>query len=245
MTIKNTPLTDPLKTTILDKARSCFPPVNVEIFAERGRTEVIVRIEIPPGDFKPYCTHGGTYKIRGDGANAAIKPPALLQMFLEREGSQFLARFSEATRELEGNVLTLKNNVEAALQGLYEDVRQMDEKIEFGLNEVVDQATQAVSEAEESTNAAQSIDDRLGHLEGVMLTVRSQAELLLQHHGLEDPRVTEIKKRVFPEIEKLWEEQPRRRRSTYLKFLRKRFSLLNPDYLAQLYDQKVAEQSTK
>ena len=60
----------------------------------------IYRISIPSGPDKPYCTSGGTYKIRGDGRNLQTQPNELLNIFLDSHGRQFLQRFQDATSDL-------------------------------------------------------------------------------------------------------------------------------------------------
>jgi hypothetical protein len=241
MTIKNTPLSDRLKGSILDKARSCFPPVAVEVIAEKCLAGEIARVEVASGDFKPYCTHGGTYKIRGDGANDAIKPPALLQMFLEREGSTFLTRFTEATRQLQVNVLEMKENIEANINDVFKDVQWLDEKIDQQFEHVQDRVSEAAAEAEASSEASQSLDRRLDEIQSVIDLIDDQADLLLKYHGIEHPHVTRTKNRLFTAIEMLWRTEPGLNRLKYLRLLRKFFPGLEASYIRGQYDQKAAE----
>ena len=59
LVIKDTSLTDELKNKILGKANSCSPPITVDMFEEKVKSGRFVRIEVPSGEFKPYCTSGG------------------------------------------------------------------------------------------------------------------------------------------------------------------------------------------
>jgi hypothetical protein len=85
---------------ILAKSNQCVPPVPVSIFVENGSEKPFYRIEIPSGPHKPYCTSGGTYKIRGDGRNEMLYPAQLLALFLETEGGEFVRWFQQMTSRL-------------------------------------------------------------------------------------------------------------------------------------------------
>jgi len=91
---------DKEKLKIINKAQSCIPPIDVSIFEETVYGKSVYRIHIPAGEDKPYCTGGGTYKIRGDARTNPLTPSRLLDLFLEKEGDRFITRFKEATQEL-------------------------------------------------------------------------------------------------------------------------------------------------
>lgn len=95
---------DEEKLTILSKAESCIPPIDIEIIIENSNDMPFYRIEIPSGKDKPYCTSRGTYKIRGNGRNNALLPDRLLQIFTQSEGKTFLKRFEKVTEGLENNM---------------------------------------------------------------------------------------------------------------------------------------------
>lgn len=94
------PVGDKERLFILSKSESCVPPVEVNIVIENYARKPFYRIEIPSGKEKPYCTAGGTYKIRGDGRTNTLLPGRLLSLFLEKQSEVFLDRFREATKEL-------------------------------------------------------------------------------------------------------------------------------------------------
>lgn len=85
---------------ILSKSESCVPPVELNIIIENYARRPFYRIEIPSGKEKPYCTAGGTYKIRGDGRTNTLLPGRLLSLFIEKQSEIFFNRFREATKEL-------------------------------------------------------------------------------------------------------------------------------------------------
>ena len=94
------PVGDKEKLKIINKAESCIPPIDVDVYEERVYGKSVYRIHIPAGVDKPYCTSGGTYKIRGDARTNPLTPSRLLNLFLEKEGDRFINRFKEATQEL-------------------------------------------------------------------------------------------------------------------------------------------------
>ena len=94
------PIGDKEKLKILSKVNSCIPDISVEIFVENLGSKPFFRIEIPSGEDKPYCTSGGTYKIRGDGITQNLNPTQLLNLFVTKESERFLKHYREATNEL-------------------------------------------------------------------------------------------------------------------------------------------------
>ena len=69
---------DNARLVIVNKATDCFPTVELAIFVENVAKKPILRIEIPPGHYKPYCTQRGEYCIRSDARVRALFPDELL-----------------------------------------------------------------------------------------------------------------------------------------------------------------------
>lgn len=92
---------DKAKLTLLNRAATCVPPVELELFVENLGDTPFFRVEIPSGRHKPYCTGGGTYKIRGNARTNTLTPSRLLNLFMESESQRFLQRFTAATQQLE------------------------------------------------------------------------------------------------------------------------------------------------
>ncbi len=95
---------DQERLSIISRAENCIPRIEIDVFTENLGDAPFFRIEIPSGPQKPYCTSGGTYKIRGDGANKPLTPRRLLGLFLDSESEEFLGRFRKATEELEAQM---------------------------------------------------------------------------------------------------------------------------------------------
>lgn len=144
-----TKINDGLKLSILDKAQSCRPAVNVEICIEQVDSMDIYKIYIPSGTSKPYCTDSGIYKTRGDVRNQALYPTELLDLFMEQEKNKFISNFRESTKDLEEMLRETK-------RGMLEEIKNMETSIEKSLDGIYSSA----SNAEDNTSSIDStIDD--------------------------------------------------------------------------------------
>ncbi|MFO7626811.1 MAG: ATP-binding protein [Candidatus Fermentibacteraceae bacterium] len=122
---------DKAKLNILGKAESCVPPVEVRVILEnRDGEKPFLRVEIPPGRNRPYCTSGGTYKVRGDARNEALTPDKLLALFLETENSRFVNRFREAASDLEDSILEVKKKLVDEMGDIYRQVDSLRASLE-------------------------------------------------------------------------------------------------------------------
>ncbi|RJE47811.1 MULTISPECIES: ATP-binding protein [unclassified Dehalobacter] len=128
------PVGDKERLFILSKAESCVPPVEVAIIIENYARKPIYRIEIPSGKEKPYCTAGGTYKIRGDGRTNTLLPGRLLTLYIEKQSETFFNRFREATKELGKDIMASDTMLQNALNELRRKVLQIESAIESNKN---------------------------------------------------------------------------------------------------------------
>lgn len=115
------------KRSIISKATSCRPKIHVEITAENTAHKPIYRIDIPSGPDKPYCTEGGTYKIRRDGAKQALDPTALKGMILELESNVFISRFKHVAEDILSALTQTENNLDRKLAFLEQLVVEAEE----------------------------------------------------------------------------------------------------------------------
>lgn len=118
------PIGDKDKLKILSKVNSCIPEISAEIFVENLNSKPFFRLEIPAGEDKPYCTSGGTYKIRGDGITQNLNPTQLLNIFITKESDRFLKHFREAT-----NVLGLVKDLDEKIYKMDHDIFEMRKAI--------------------------------------------------------------------------------------------------------------------
>ncbi|MEA3265421.1 MAG: ATP-binding protein [Candidatus Fermentibacteria bacterium] len=118
---------DRAKLSILGKAGSCVPPVELFVIVENTEgKKPFLRVSIPSGAKKPYSTSGGTYKIRGDARNNPLTPDLLLALFMDTENAQFINRFSQATQELESSLHELKSRLLTEMEEIYTHVDKLD-----------------------------------------------------------------------------------------------------------------------
>lgn len=137
-------ISDRVKRTILNKAYSCNPKVEINIVAEGSKSKkTIYRIDIPSGDGKPYCTAGGTYKVRKDGQNIGIDPEMMETMIFRREEKKFLDRFKAAGEEI------------------LETLRQLGSELDERISRVESMAEDAATSAQDAVAAAEEISGEL------------------------------------------------------------------------------------
>ena len=102
---------DTQKLTLINKAASCLPAVEIEVYFENLDDAPFIRVEIPPSSHRPHCTASGTYKIREDGRNKALNPREMLAIFIEKEETRFLSRFTNATQHLQMAIKDLRQDI--------------------------------------------------------------------------------------------------------------------------------------
>lgn len=186
------------KMAIISRAESCVPPVDIELFIENSSQNPFYRIEIPSGDLKPYCTSGGTYKIRGDGLTQALLPGRLLYMFVEIESREFINRFRDATKGLEEELNNTKSRIIEEMKTLLGTIDVMEQRIESSLGEIFGSAVNAQELSDEavalSDIAAGGIEDVNAKLDQFdnncyfyFNDIEMKLDELLKHYGIEDP----------------------------------------------------------
>ncbi len=156
-------VSDKHKLNIINKALSCFPPVEIEVIVENTAAQAFYRIEIPSSPFKPHCTARGTYKIRENGRNKAIEPQQLLSIFLSMETGRFLERFKGATEELESKLIHTfelvndqKDMLSDNLLSLDKHVDEIKQSLNNKLMEIFGKAITANLNAEEALDFSEN-----------------------------------------------------------------------------------------
>jgi hypothetical protein len=194
------PVGDEEKLKILSKSNQCVPPVQVVIFLENSADKPFYRIEIPSGPHKPYCTQGGTYKIRGDGRKETLFPPQLLALFLDTEGGVFFRRFQQATTSLEAAVMATKERITTELKELSQSVQYTESNILESLQGIDATASAAQDNADEAKaysedamhiiDAVHSMVEDLASGDPELGAVSQKLDALLERFGIEDPEIT-------------------------------------------------------
>jgi predicted HTH transcriptional regulator len=161
---------DETKLSFINKAMSCRPPIDIEIFVENISSNSIYRIEIPSGKYKPYCTSKGEYLIRSDGRNTAITQDKLLDIFLEKQGQVFIERFKAATRELSDQLQSTKKDLSELnteiqhirqsftdeIKNITDNIDSFSKSVESNLKNIFDASASANSLSDEAMNFSEN-----------------------------------------------------------------------------------------
>lgn len=173
---------DKERVGIVSRAHGCFPPIDIEVFIENLQSKrPFLRIEVAPGRDKPYCSSGGTYKIRGDGRNLPLVPSQLLQMFLENQSRDFVERFRQATTILDQKLVHLirqANSLDNTLLGLEDGV------------------SDAQSNSEEALTNTQVAEESLDELLGSTRAMHEKLDALLEKFEIENPETERIRAEI-------------------------------------------------
>jgi hypothetical protein len=174
---------DDARLQVLSKALSCSPAIEIELYIENLSSTPFLRVEIPSESHKPYATSSGTYKIREDSRNNPLMPEALLKMFLEREGSEFRARFTEATAALQSRMqeaLSAVNGLEQAVSAKIEEIGSSLGWAEYRAGDAADTIESVQSQV---ARLAHEVGDQTKRLRAIAVTtgakdpVKKAAEL--------------------------------------------------------------------
>ncbi|WP_254262327.1 AlbA family DNA-binding domain-containing protein [Marinobacterium weihaiense] len=128
---------DKARLMLVNKSTGCIPNVEIQIFTENlSQARPILRVEIAPGQHKPYCTQRGEYAVRTDGRNRALLPEELLAIFMEREGEQFLSRFRDAVHQLEHQLGSVSHALSEGMLGVSERLYELDHQLQRTLGRI-------------------------------------------------------------------------------------------------------------
>lgn len=181
------PVGDKERLYILSKAESCVPPVEVHIIIENYSRKPFYRIEIPSGKDKPYCTGGGTYKIRGDGRTNTLLPSRLLTLFIEKQSEAFLNRFREATKELGKNLQSSNVELKGELDDLLVKILDMEYNVENSLGNILEGVASTESlygkmayNSGSMLNELKKLKTRIDSIEKNLLNLNNKIDVLLK-----------------------------------------------------------------
>ncbi|MBR9885141.1 MAG: ATP-binding protein [Oceanospirillales bacterium] len=128
---------DRARLLLVNKATECIPNIELKIYTENlSQSRPVLRVEIPSGHLKPYCTHGGEYRIRTDGRNRALLPEELLAIYMDREGEQFLSRFRDAVYQLEHQVEGVNHSLSKGMLAVSQHLEDLDDQLRHTLHRI-------------------------------------------------------------------------------------------------------------
>ena len=169
---------DKARLSIVNKATDCFPTVDLAIFIENLARKPILRIEIPPGHHKPYCTQRGEYCIRSDARVRALYPDELLAIFMDREGEQFLSRFHNAVHQLEQQVGSIRHALSAGMLDVSEHIHDLDDQLKRTLTRIGQFTDSNKKRSRDLLQGIKDSQESLTVLENLMLTGAGNGERL-------------------------------------------------------------------
>ena len=195
---------DRARQAVIAKAQSCVPPVHLEVHTETDGERSFFRVEISSGPHKPYCTQGGTYKIRGDGQNLALRPKALLLMFLEAEGQEFLGRFREATVDLEHDLRETRFRLLASVDSMERQITEELGSVFGAASDATDLSDQAMMLSDEAAAGVSELLETTKLLDVSATWLSGKIDALLDHFAIEDPRLRKAREYVEAKTIELW-----------------------------------------
>jgi hypothetical protein len=226
-------ITDENKQKIMNKVNNCTPLIEIELFYENILVKPIIRLEIPPGKNKPYCTQKGTYLIRGNARNNAIKPNELLEIFLENEYKTFLNRFKESTKDINESVSNFSETLNDKISNVSIDLDRINDIASmaadysdegFALSESV------LSVVEEQNNRLEDIDIRIGLIEENII------EMMKAHH-IEEPKMRRLKNYVL----NYYSHEINKNKKDIIEQVQELTHNVSKELLEEWYDQYIKE----
>ncbi|SIS59221.1 helix-turn-helix domain-containing protein [Neptunomonas antarctica] len=160
---------DNARLMVINKATDCYPNVDVQIYIENLKVKSIMRIEVPSGHLKPYCSPRGEYSIRAEGRNRALYPEELLLLFMDSEGDKFLSRFRTAVSQLEDQVGSINQSLSSDMLAVAQHIHDLDSQLQRTLGRM---GRITDSTKKRSRNLLQTLkdsQDSLGKLERFLL----------------------------------------------------------------------------
>lgn len=243
-------VSDSARLQVQNRALSCIPPINVQIYTENIAHRPILRIEVPSGSNKPYCSKSGEYCIRSDGRIRALQPGELLDLFMEREGAQFVARFRHAVGQLEGQVSTMDNELRHGVDQMLGDMKRLDQDTNFILNELYGRSRAMGEETEAARRHEQSLARRMGQLtkrlEGNQQSLVRRVEqldlkldALLARFSIEDPLHRHVREQINQMIAAMPTREKPRLIKDFRRILLQIYPSIGPETLERWIDQAL------
>lgn len=169
---------DNARLIIVNKATDCFPTVELGIFVENIARKPILRVEIPPGHHKPYCTQRGEYCVRSDARVRALFPDELLAIFMDREGEQFISRFHDAVHQLEQQVGSIRHVLSAGMLDVSGHIHDLDDQLRRTLNRIGGLTDSNKKRSRDLLQVLKESRDSLMTLEQLILSGKANGERL-------------------------------------------------------------------
>lgn len=185
---------DNARLMIINKATDCYPNVDVQIYIENLKAKAIMRIEVPSGHLKPYCSPRGEYSIRAEGRNRALYPEELLLIFMDSEGEKFLSRFRTAVTQLEDQVGSINRSLSNDMLTVAQHIHDLDGQLQRTLGRLARITDSTKKRSRNLLHTLKDSQDSLDKLERFLIDdanfeqrqitlqrLESKVDLLLRH----------------------------------------------------------------
>ncbi|BBB30148.1 helix-turn-helix domain-containing protein [Neptunomonas japonica] len=173
---------DNARLMVINKATDCYPNVDVQIFVENLKARAIMRIEVPSGLLKPYCSPRGEYSIRAEGRNRALYPEELLLIFMDSEGDKFLSRFRTAVSQLESQVGSINHSLSNDMLAVAQHIHDLDDQLQRTLGRFAQITDSTKKRSRNLLHTLKDSQDSLEKLERYLIEDASveQRQIVLQ-----------------------------------------------------------------
>ncbi len=191
-------VSDHARLQIQNMAVSCLPPIQVMIVTENTDDKPLLRIEVPSGSQRPYCSPSGEYSIRADGRNRALLRDEMLQIFIERESEQFVQRFKHAVSRLENQLAEMDHELRGGVDKMLGDITRLDQDTANLLQDLYGRSEDLKEETEHSRRhdekmervirkLKRGLDHKYRELARRINEVNLRVEAIIAHLAIEDP----------------------------------------------------------
>ncbi|WP_277252675.1 helix-turn-helix domain-containing protein [Neptunomonas phycophila] len=178
---------DNARLMMINKATDCYPNVEIQIFIENLNGPPLMRVEVPSGHMRPYCSSRGEYTVRTEGRNRALYPEELLLIFMDREGDKFLTRFKTAVSQLEDKVGHINQSLSHDMGTVAQHIHDLDSQLQKTLGHV---GRLTDSSKKRSRNLLQTLKDSHDSIE------KLEQHLLAERHLVADNYQRDQQKRL-------------------------------------------------
>jgi predicted HTH transcriptional regulator len=222
-------ISDSGEQRIMGQARSCTPTVPLDIYVENTNRTPFLRVDIPQGPDRPYCTDSGKYRIREDGRTRALHPPELLNLFVQEQADRFRERFESAASGLEAEIESLRVRLEGRIENFLAEIQSqlgevqlissrisdLEHEMSNTLRDIFSHAEEAqemsesanfwAEDAHLSAEQAASNTEEVPDISQNVMHLAWKLNALLNHFDIEDPEITREREKVRRSTKKIVE----------------------------------------
>ncbi|OME19932.1 AlbA family DNA-binding domain-containing protein [Paenibacillus odorifer] len=168
-TVVGCEISDSNRLMIMNKTQNCRPPVSLKISSVEIEDKDVYVVEIPSGEYKPYCTENGLYKIRDDGRNRALFPNELLTLFMQSERDKFITNFKDATENLEQQFTITREAIINETDKMIDMLKDFENSIQSSLDTIESSADSADSNSSNVESTVDSMENKVNDIWEILM----------------------------------------------------------------------------